>query len=53
MDGGREAGVRHFGVAGGTICDRFAGSGALVRAAAAAGMEAIGIEKNPVDARTA
>jgi tRNA G10 N-methylase Trm11 len=45
--------VEPFAVAGGTMCDPFCGSGALVRAAAAAGMDAIGIEKNPVDARAA
>jgi hypothetical protein len=32
------------------MCDPFAGSRALVRAATAAGMDAICIEKNPVDA---
>jgi hypothetical protein len=42
-----------FAVPDGTMCDPFAGSGALVKAAAAAGMEAIGIEKNPVDVRAA
>jgi DNA modification methylase len=45
--------IEPFAVPGGTMCDPFAGSGALVKAAAAAGMEAIGIEKNPVDARAA
>jgi tRNA G10 N-methylase Trm11 len=45
--------IEPFAIAGGTMCDPFAGSGALVKAAATAGMEAIGIEKNPVDARAA
>jgi tRNA G10 N-methylase Trm11 len=45
--------IEPFAVAGGTMCDPFAGSGALVKAAAAARMDAIGIEKNPVDARAA
>jgi DNA modification methylase len=45
--------VEPFAVAGGTMCDPFAGSGALVRAAAVAGMDAIGIERNPDDARAA
>jgi DNA modification methylase len=45
--------IEPFAVAGGTMCDPFAGSGALVRAAAAAGMDAIGIENNPLDARAA
>jgi tRNA G10 N-methylase Trm11 len=45
--------IEPFAIAGGTMCDPFAGSGALVKAAAAAGMDAIGIEKNPVDARAA
>jgi len=31
------------------MCDPFAGSGALARAAAAAGMEAIAIERNPIE----
>jgi hypothetical protein len=44
--------IEPFAIAGGTMCDPFAGSGALVKTAAAAGMEAI-IEKNPVDARAA
>jgi DNA modification methylase len=45
--------IEPFAVPGGTMCDPFAGSGALARAAAAAGMDAIGIEKNPIDARAA
>jgi DNA modification methylase len=45
--------IEPFAIAGGTMCDPFAGSGALVRAAAAAGMDAIGIEKNALDARAA
>jgi tRNA G10 N-methylase Trm11 len=45
--------IEPFAVADGMMCDPFAGSGALVRAATAAGIEAIGIEKNPVDARAA
>jgi tRNA G10 N-methylase Trm11 len=45
--------IEPFAVPGGTMCDPFAGSGALVKAATAAGMEAICIEKNPVDARAA
>jgi hypothetical protein len=45
--------IEPFAVTGGTMCDPFAGSGALVKAAAAAGMDAIGIDKNSLDARAA
>jgi DNA modification methylase len=38
--------VEPFAVPGGTFCDPFAGSGRLVDAARAAGMSAMGIEKN-------
>lgn len=37
--------IEPYAVPGGTMADLFAGSGALVRAAQAAGMRAIGIEK--------
>jgi DNA modification methylase len=39
--------VKPFAVAGGTMLDPFAGSGAILRAAEACGMTAIGYEKNP------
>lgn len=39
--------VKPFAVPGGVMIDPFAGSGAIVNAAAACGMEAIGYEKNP------
>jgi hypothetical protein len=41
--------VRPFAVAGGVMIDPFAGSGALVRAAADCGMDAVGYEKNPAE----
>jgi tRNA G10 N-methylase Trm11 len=39
--------VKPFAVAGGTMLDPFAGSGAILKAAEACGMQAIGYEKNP------
>lgn len=41
--------VRPFAVPGGLMMDPFAGSGALVKAAADCGMEAVGYEKDPSD----
>lgn len=45
--------VAPFAVPGGVMCDPFAGSGALCRAAAAVGMEAWAVEKSPVPAAAA
>lgn len=42
--------VRPFSVPGGLMMDPFAGSGALVKAAEACGMDAIGFEKQPAGA---
>jgi len=39
--------VKPFAVPGGLMMDPFAGSGAILRAADAAGMEAVGYEKDP------
>jgi site-specific DNA-methyltransferase (adenine-specific) len=41
--------VKPFSVPGGLMIDPFAGSGAIVRAAEACGMEAIGYEKSPAE----
>jgi tRNA G10 N-methylase Trm11 len=41
--------VKPFAVSGGTLLDPFAGSGAILRAAEACGMHAIGYEKNPAN----
>lgn len=43
--------VRPFAVPGGLMIDPFAGSGAIIRAAEACGMEALGYEKDPAAAR--
>ncbi|VIO73866.1 DNA methyltransferase [Bradyrhizobium ivorense] len=42
--------VKPFAVPGGLMIDPFAGSGAIVRAAAECGMDAIGYEKSPAEA---
>lgn len=41
--------VRPFAVPGGLLIDPFAGSGAILRAAEACGMRAIGYEKSPLE----
>lgn len=41
--------VRPFAVPGGLLLDPFAGSGAILRAADACGMESIGYEQNPAE----
>jgi hypothetical protein len=42
--------VRPFAVPGGLMIDPFAGSGALIKAAADCGMDAVGYEKSPSEA---